>query len=186
MGSGSASHEERASALGAEIAELGAHLLTGGGRGVMESVSRAFCHTPDRKGLVIGVMRSAAILGRTEEGYPNEWVELPIHTHLSLSGESGTDPMSRNHINVLSSDVIVALPGGSGTASEVELAVRYGKPIIAFVPSAKEIPALPAEVPISNDLDTVMEFVGGALACRQDESGGGSSPPLLGDSRSCL
>ena len=30
--------------------------------------------------------------------------------------------MSRNHVNVLSSDVVVALPGGPGTLSELRLA----------------------------------------------------------------
>jgi predicted Rossmann-fold nucleotide-binding protein len=49
-----------------------------------------------------------------------------------LSGIAGTDPRSRNHINVLSSDVVIVLPGNGGTESEMTLAVRYGKPVIAF------------------------------------------------------
>ena len=73
--------------------------------------------------------------------------------------------MSRNHINVLSADAILALPGGSGTASEVELAVRYGKPVIAFVTSSDEILGLRAEVDISDDLDAVLEFVSDASGC---------------------
>ena len=63
--------------------------------------------------------------------------------------------MSRNHINVLSSYVIVALPGNAGTLSEVELAVRYERPVIAFVESDREIPGLPDSVPISNSLEGV-------------------------------
>ncbi|MCH7990809.1 MAG: molybdenum cofactor carrier protein, partial [Gemmatimonadetes bacterium] len=111
LGSASSFHEERASALGVGIAELGAHLLTGGGQGVMESVSRAFHRTPNRQGLVIGVIPCGVVAGRPKDGYPNEWVELPIHTHLPLSGKRGTDPLSRNHINVLSPHAIVAVPG---------------------------------------------------------------------------
>lgn len=125
----------------------------------MESVSRAFHRTPNRQGLVIGVIPCGVVAGRPKDGYPNEWVELPIHTHLPLSGKQGTDPLSRNHINVLSADALVALPGGSGTASEVELAVRYGKPLIAFLPSANEIPELPAEIAVSDDLEIVLQFV---------------------------
>ena len=67
--------------------------------------------------------------------------------------------MSRNHINVLSSDVIVALPGDAGTLSEVELAVRYERPLIAFVESDQEIPGLPNSVPISSSLEGVQTFV---------------------------
>ena len=39
----------------------------------------------------------------------NRFVELPIRTHLHLSGAQGTELASRNHINVLSSDVVIAL-----------------------------------------------------------------------------
>lgn len=43
-------------------------------------------------------------------------------THLPLSGPFGTEDRSRNHISILSSDVVVALPGGDGTSSELQLA----------------------------------------------------------------
>ena len=42
---------------------------------------------------------------------------------------------TRNAINVLSSQVIVACgSGGAGTASEVALALKSGKPVILLVP----------------------------------------------------
>ena len=94
-----------------------------------------------------------------KDGYPNQWVEIPVLTHLPLSGERGMEPMSRNHINVLSSDVIVALPGDAGTLSEVRLAVRYERPVIAFVESDQEIPGLPDSVSISSSLEGVRTFV---------------------------
>ena len=92
----------------------------------MTAVARAFVEIREREGLAIGVLPA----GR--DGYPNPWVEIPIATHLPLSGEHGEEPLSRNHINVLSSAVIVALPGGGGTLSEIRLARRYAKPLTAW------------------------------------------------------
>jgi predicted Rossmann-fold nucleotide-binding protein len=114
----------------------------------MNAVSRAFSEVPARRGLVIGIVPSAAegTAAEPRQGYPNPWVEITVFTHLPMSGRSGTDPMSRNHINVLSSNVLVALPGGSGTASEVSLAIRYGRPVVAYLRARDEIPELPAAV----------------------------------------
>ena len=41
--------------------------------------------------------------------------------------------MSRNHLTVLSADAIVALPGGAGTRSEVELALEYHRPLMCWL-----------------------------------------------------
>ncbi len=130
IGSGVDEHDDLARPLGRWLAGQGVHLLTGGGSGVMESVSRAFHSVSDRHGFVIGVLPGGA--GRPPEGYPNPWVEIPIATHLPFSGEQGTEVRSRNHINVLSADAIIVLPGGAGTASEVHLAIEYQKPLAAF------------------------------------------------------
>jgi hypothetical protein len=92
-------------------------------------------------------------------GYPNPWVEIPIFTHLPLSGSQGTELLSRNHINVLSSDVIVALPGGPGTVSEVDLAKRYQRPVIAFLRSRNELPGLSGDIPVQGDFDQVCKFI---------------------------
>jgi uncharacterized protein (TIGR00725 family) len=161
LGSGGVAHQERAQPLGRWLAGLGVHLLTGGGGGVMTAVSRAFSEVTDRRGLVIGVVPSAAAGAASEarQGYPNPWVEITVFTHLHRSGRSGTDPMSRNHINVLSSNVLVALPGGSGTASEISLALRYDRPVIAYLRAREEIPDLPDAVQAEDDLGKVKEFV---------------------------
>ncbi|MEE8314884.1 MAG: molybdenum cofactor carrier protein [Myxococcota bacterium] len=160
MGSGSAPHAARAARLGTWLAEQGFHLLTGGGPGVMSSVSEAFWGVSGRRGLVIGIVPCVeGDPGRSRSGYPNPWVEVPIMTHLPPSGENGTESMSRNHINVLSSDVLVALPGGSGTRSELELAVTYGRPVIAWVSASDEIPGLPPGVPQAEAFDQVAQFV---------------------------
>jgi predicted Rossmann-fold nucleotide-binding protein len=127
----------------------------------MNAVSRAFSEVPARRGLVIGIVPSASEGAAAEprQGYPNPWVEITVFTHLPMSGRSGTDPMSRNHINVLSSNVLVALPGGSGTASEVSLAIRYGRPVVAYLRARDEIPELPAAVRVEGDLERIKEFV---------------------------
>ncbi len=163
MGSSNESHADKAQAIGRWLATLDVHLLTGAGRGVMETVSRAFQAVPGRAGLVVGIAPCGDDPAVPRPGYPNPFVELAILTHLPLMGRSGTDPMSRNHINVLSSDVLIALPGGRGTLSEVKLAVRYGRPVVAFLDKRTDIPALPNEVPAVATLAEVQAFVRRAL-----------------------
>jgi uncharacterized protein (TIGR00725 family) len=165
MGSGTKSHPERAEPLGRWLAGEGVHLLTGGGGGVMSAVSEAFCRVPERRGLVIGVLRGgeraleSASPAAARPGYPNPWVEIPISTHLPLSGRRGLEPLSRNHINVLSSTVVVALPGGAGTASEVALALRYRRPVIAYLDDPSQIDGLPAEAAVESDFEAIRAFV---------------------------
>src|SRR5262245_37692814 len=106
MGSGEREHSARAEPLGRWLAREGVHLLTGAGRGVMTAVSRAFCSVEERRGLCIGIVPGDAA-GRAPDGYPNPFVELAIRTHLPLRGTDGTEALSRNHVNVLSADVVV-------------------------------------------------------------------------------
>jgi uncharacterized protein (TIGR00725 family) len=160
MGSGSHAHAMRAGPLGRWLASESVHLLTGGGRGVMESVSRAFASVPGRRGISIGILPAPGRDGgEAPDGYPNPFVELAIPTHLPIRGERGGELLSRNHINVLASNVLIALPGGAGTASEVALASRYGRPLVAFVESRDDIPELPAHTPIAHTLEAVKAFV---------------------------
>jgi len=143
MGSSEDPHTELAGAVGRLLAAEGYHLLTGGGGGVMAAVSEAFAAVPRRRGKVIGVLRAAGTArtvasAKARRSYalkraPNPWVEIPVYTHLPLSGAEGKDPLSRNHINVLTADAVVVLPGGSGTLSELELAVEYGWPVILCI-----------------------------------------------------
>jgi uncharacterized protein (TIGR00725 family) len=170
MGSGSQEHSERAEPLGEWLATEGVHLLTGGGGGVMEAVSRAFHEVQGRAGCVIGILPAAhAREGppRPGRGYPNPWVEIPIYTHLPETGRQGTHPLSRNHINVLSSDVVIALPGSAGTASEISLALRYGRPVVAYLSRRSDIPSLPQAVPVEGQLEGVQRFVRARLARRE-------------------
>lgn len=180
LGSGSVAHEERALTLGRWLAGQGVHLLTGGGGGVMSAVSRAFSEVPMRRGLVIGIIPGAAQWEASEPrpGYPNPWVEMAVFTHLQMSGRDGMEPMSRNHINVLSSNVLIALPGGAGTASEVSLALRYGRPLVAYLRARNEIPDLPAAVPVENDLERVKQFVREKIGRAGRRPGNGRPSPV--------
>jgi uncharacterized protein (TIGR00725 family) len=158
MGSGVERHDELAVPLGRWIAAGGHHLLTGGGRGVMEAVSEAFAGVPGRLGLVIGVLKGDIdAQGRATTATPNPWVEIPIRTHLPLSGTAGTDRRSRNHINVLSADLVVGLPGGPGTCSELELALRYERPVVAFLGTRTRPPGWPP-VPVAATLEELARF----------------------------
>ncbi|MDX1410843.1 MAG: hypothetical protein R3351_01680 [Nitrospirales bacterium] len=161
MGSGDTEWPERTTDLGRWLAEKGVHLLTGGGSGVMASISQAFFEVSDRKGSVIGILPCQADdpTCRPKKGYPNPWIEIPIATHLPLSGDQGANPLSRNHINILSSNVIIALPGGAGTLSEVMLAEKYRRPLVAYLHDQSELPGLPPSVPMVNTLEGVQEFV---------------------------
>ena len=120
------------------LAEKGYSLINGGGSGVMLSTAKAFCSIPKRKGHVIGIIPSDSICSspldrasyRSPPDYPNSYTEIIIRTHLHLSGTKGENIASRNHIIILSAASIIALPGGVGTQSEVELAIEYKKPLV--------------------------------------------------------
>jgi len=166
IGSGTFEHEALAGAVGEALADLGVNLLTGGGRGVMTSVSRAFAQRPRTRGICIGIIPCESETDRAtpKAGYPNEYVELAIYTHLPHSGTQGTHDLSRNHINVLSCVAIVALPGEAGTASEIELAIRYGKPVIVYSPDSGLVKHFPSSVRRASKIDDVKHFLRTQLA----------------------
>lgn len=137
MGSSSDAHEDLANEVGRVLAGEGVNLLTGGGGGVMEAVSRAFVRARGQgHGRVLGILPGDSDGDQTVDrpGYPNPYVEIAIRTHLPLGGITGTSSMSRNHINILSSDVIIFLPGGDGTFSEFSLAKRHRKQLAGYFP----------------------------------------------------
>jgi uncharacterized protein (TIGR00725 family) len=115
MGGGSASAHDLKDAykLGALIAKQGWLLLNGGrDAGIMSASARgAF----DQGGLTIG------ILPGSNPNEASEYIRIPIVTGIGNA---------RNCINVLSSNVVVACPGGMGTLSEIALALKCSKPVI--------------------------------------------------------
>ena len=143
IGSGKEPFHSLSFPLGQWLAEKGFDLINGGGQGVMAETARAFSTVSNRNGTVIGILPASAMCDRPElrkdyrapNGYPNSYSEIVIRTHLPLTGEQGHAAGSRNHIIVLSADFIFALPGSSGTRSEIELALDYGKPIVVISPN---------------------------------------------------
>jgi uncharacterized protein (TIGR00725 family) len=99
--------------LGRSIALSGWVLLTGGRNvGVMEAANQG---AKQENGLTVGILPTADDHGISEA------VDIVIFTDMGNA---------RNNINVLSSDVVVACGMGSGTASEVALALKSNKPVI--------------------------------------------------------
>ena len=115
MGGGRASAPDAAQAyeLGRLIAENGWVLLNGGRKaGIMAASARG---AAEAGGLTVG------ILPDDHKGQMAEHIKIPIITGMGSA---------RNCINVLSSDIVVACPGGTGTISEIALALKYGKTVI--------------------------------------------------------
>jgi predicted Rossmann-fold nucleotide-binding protein len=135
FGQGTALTAERARLAydaGAMVAKLGAHLLTGAGFGVMAAAAEGFIAVADRPGLSIGIVpRHPAgafdMPQRDRNGrvYPNPSVEIAIMTPLPPRAEDWHAKPSRNHINVLSVDAAVALPGNAGTRNELDMIAFY-------------------------------------------------------------
>lgn len=99
--------------IGRLIAEQEFVLLTGGrNAGVMAEASRG---ASEAGGLVIGVLPGDT----TSNAAP--------HLDVAIVTDMGD---ARNAINVLSSRVVVALPGGPGTVSEIALALKAGRPVV--------------------------------------------------------
>ncbi len=114
-----------AEALGGGIAERGWVLLNGGrSAGVMAASARG---AHEAGGLVVGVLPQA-----TQDPGVSEDLDVAIFTGM---GDA------RNAINVASSDVVVVLPGGPGTLSELALALKAGKPVVAVAWSPEQLPA---------------------------------------------
>ncbi|MDN7591372.1 DNA-binding protein [Burkholderia seminalis] len=167
MGSGKEPWLTFSEPLGAWLAQAGFNLLTGGGQGVMLAVARAFAGVPGRAGRSIGILptRADPVAGFVPlDGYPHPFVDIPILTPLPRR-EPDADPhtINRNHVNVLSSDLIVALPGGPGTAQEISLAQHWRKPLVCFGPDGA-FEALAADAVCTSSLDDVIRFVEAAFA----------------------
>lgn len=168
MGSGAAAWAEYAVPLGRHVAGRGAHLLTGGGGGTMAAVAQAYCETPGRRGLSIGILPSQPhpALGYVlKPGYPNPWIEIPIVTPLGTYAGEADEALTRNHVNVLTADAVVALPGAVGTHQEIRLSQRFGKPIVLFGPAA-EFADFAGAVAIAAAIDAVGAFLDAALIRR--------------------
>ena len=115
MGGADADERVRSDArqLGRLIAERGWVLLNGG----------------RNTGVMAASAEGAQQAGGTVVGLLPDCDRQKASPHLDLAIVTGLGD-ARNVINVLSSDVVIACPGGAGTLSEVALALKNGKPVI--------------------------------------------------------
>ena len=117
MGGGTATAEDFAAAyeLGRLIARQGWVLLNGGrNAGIMEASAKG---ANEHGGVTVG------ILPDENRHRASEYIAIPVITGMGSA---------RNSINILSSDVVVVCPGGSGTLSETALALKHDRPLILF------------------------------------------------------
>jgi len=105
---------ERAYELGKAIAERGFPIVCGGLSGVMEAVSKG---AHEKGGVVIGILPSP------NPSDANPYVNIAIATGLGHA---------RNAVIAHSAKVLIAIGGEYGTLSEIALALKGGKPVIAL------------------------------------------------------
>lgn len=105
--------------LGTLLAERGWIVLTGGRpSGVMDAAARGAKEVEGS--LTVGIL--------PDDGPPSPAIDIPVRTGLG---------QARNNVNVLTSDVLVAVGLESpGTLSEVALAVKAGKPVVLLAGSS--------------------------------------------------
>lgn len=160
MGSHEKDWEAFSVPVGQMIADHDYRLLTGAGGGVMTAVAKAFCEQPGRRGVSLGVVPTVEYDGGrvTREEYPNPYIELPIFVPLDKKVESDKNPYSRNHVNVMTSNALVILPGDHGTRNEVSLGIQYNKPMVLFGPES-EFEKFPEQPMRTSDIDELREFL---------------------------
>ena len=116
--------------VGREIARKGAVLICGGLGGVMTEAARG---AKEIGGITLG------ILPGNRAADANEFIDFPIATNM---GEA------RNAIIVHTADVLIAIGGGYGTLSEIALALKIGKGVVALQPSYQVPGVLLAHTPV--------------------------------------
>lgn len=105
---------ELAYRVGKLIARAGGVLICGGGPGAMEAAARG---AREEGGITVGILPGPSASAA------NPYVDIPIVTDLGNA---------RNVINVLTSQVVIAVGGASGTLSEIALALKCGTPVIGL------------------------------------------------------
>lgn len=100
--------------VGNAVANSGATLVCGGLGGVMEAAA---------KGARAAGGHTVGILPGYERRAANRHIEFAVATGMG---------QARNAIVVASGDAIIALSGEAGTLSEIGLALKLGRPVIAL------------------------------------------------------
>lgn len=113
-GTVSAAGYEAARRVGQLLAEAGLVLVCGGRGGVMEAACRG-CQ--EKGGISLGILPGA---NRQEA---NPYVSLPVVTDMGHA---------RNVIIAHTAQVLIAVEGEYGTLSEIAVALKLGRPVIAL------------------------------------------------------
>jgi len=124
MGGGDVSGDisQLAYELGCSIAGNGWILLNGGrDSGVMRASAEG---AKSKGGMTVGILPGHS------GNEANPFIDIAIVTGMGAA---------RNVINVLSSDVVIALPGEAGTLSEIALALKHGRSVILLKNPVREL-----------------------------------------------
>lgn len=113
-GDADATEEAAAEAIGAQLAEAGFWVLTGGLGGVMEAASRG---AKSRRGTTIGVLPGSQATDA------NGWVDLALPTGL---GELRNGLVARLGLGM------IAVGRGHGTLTELGFALGLGRPVVGL------------------------------------------------------
>jgi uncharacterized protein (TIGR00725 family) len=113
-GACSDSVEDLAVEVGREIARHDAVLICGGLGGVMAAAARG---AKEVGGFTIGILPGAT----TRDA--NVYIDFPVATNMG---------QARNAVIVQTADALIAVDGGYGTLSEMAMALKIGKTVVAI------------------------------------------------------
>ena len=118
VGTGKSSEaiDELAAEVGREIARNNGVLICGGLGGVMTAAARG---AKEAGGYTVGVLPGPGIYAA------NPYIDFPIASNMG---------QARNAIIVQTAEVLIAVGGGYGTLSEIALALKIGKGVVALRP----------------------------------------------------
>jgi len=100
--------------IGRLLAQVGFLVFCGGGKGVMEAISKGVSKSG---GTVIGILKGKEL----EEG--NDYLTIPIATGMDIA---------RNAVLAYNCDAAIAISGQYGTMSEIAYAFQLDKPVIGY------------------------------------------------------
>ncbi|MBF0169989.1 MAG: TIGR00725 family protein [Nitrospinae bacterium] len=110
--------------IGALVAARGGILLCGGLGGVMEAGCRG---AAEAGGVTVG------LLPGDDPAAANRWVGVPLPTGMGHA---------RNALIARAAHGMIAVAGESGTLSEIALALKMGKPVVAIASAWSAIPGV--------------------------------------------
>jgi len=132
--------EQKSQNLGKNLVKVVYTIVCGGLGGTMSAVCQGF---KAGGGLTIGIVPGY------NKDEANDYVDIVIPTGLGLA---------RNVLVVKSADVIVALPGGAGTLSEIAFAIQFGIPVISL--QSWDIPGVIKARTVEETIAEVKKIVG--------------------------